>query len=108
MLHTFSVLLVEREKNKEGMTLSYLKTVAYQVETLLKQETPLEILIIQLEDAKRQHLDTQTLEKQIDKRISALSSRYQLIRNLNAENEPTLPVYNNHQLRDNRMQTIIQ
>lgn len=96
-VHAFAALLVEREKNKEGMTLSYLKTVAYQVESLLKQETPLEVLITQLEDAKRQHQDTQTLEKQIDERISALSSRYLLVRNFNAGNELTLPVDNKHQ-----------
>ncbi|MGB7803732.1 VasL domain-containing protein [Buttiauxella sp.] len=93
-LHAFAALLVEREKNKEGMTLSYLKTVAYQVETLLKLETPLEVLITQLEDAKRQHQDTQALEKQIDERISDLSSRYLLVSNFNARNEPALSVDN--------------
>ncbi|AVF36950.1 VasL domain-containing protein [Rahnella sikkimica] len=81
-LHEFAALLLQREKSKEGVTLSYLKTVAYQAETLLNQETPLEALLTQLEEAKKQNQNTQTLEKQINKRIDALSSRYLLIRNV--------------------------
>lgn len=80
-LHEFAALLLQREKSKEGVTLSYLKTVAYQAETLLNQETPLEALLTQLEDAKKQDQNTQTLEKQINERIDALSSRYLLINN---------------------------
>lgn len=80
-LHEFAALLLQREKSKESITLSYLKTVAYQAETLLNQETPLEALLTQLEAAKKQNQNTQTLEKQINERIDALSSRYLLIRN---------------------------
>lgn len=81
-LHQFSALLVEREKNKEGLTLSYLKTVAYQAETQLNKEIPLEALLTQLEDDRKQNQNTQTLEKQINERIDALSSRYFSIRNI--------------------------
>ncbi|MFO6299422.1 VasL domain-containing protein [Rahnella selenatireducens] len=81
-LHEFAALLLQREKSKEGITLSYLKTVAYQAETLLNQETPVEALLTQLEEAKKQNQNTQTLEKQINERIDALSSRYLFIRNV--------------------------
>lgn len=81
-LHEFAALLLQREKSKEGITLSYLKTVAYQAENLLNQETPLEVLLTQLEDAKKQNQNTQILEKQINERMEALSSRYLLIRNI--------------------------
>ncbi|THD53053.1 hypothetical protein ERD95_06460 [Enterobacteriaceae bacterium ML5] len=80
-LHEFAALLLQREKSKEGVTLSYLKTVAYQAETLLNQEIPLEALLTQLERAKRLHQNTQSLEKQINERMDSLSSRYLLIRN---------------------------
>lgn len=93
-LHAFSELLVQREKNKEGMTLSYLKTVAYQAETLLGQETPLEALITQYADAKEQQRNTQTLEKQINERIEALSSRYLLVKNSSNDNSLTQSINN--------------
>ncbi|MFU2315785.1 VasL domain-containing protein [Rahnella sp. PCH160] len=79
-LHAFAALLLQREKSKEGVTLSYLKTVAYQAETLLNKETPVEALLTQLEDAKKKNQNTQTLEKQIDERLDALSSRLLLIK----------------------------
>ncbi|MFU2315790.1 VasL domain-containing protein [Rahnella sp. PCH160] len=79
-LHAFAALLLQREKSKEGVTLSYLKTVAYQAETLLNKETPLEALLTQLEDAKKQNQNTQTLEKQINEQLDALSSRLLLIK----------------------------
>lgn len=81
-MHAFSDLLLQREKSKEGITLSYLKTVAYQAETLLNQETPLEALLTQLEDAKSQNQNTHTLEKTINERMDSLSSRYFLIKNI--------------------------
>ncbi|QLK59736.1 hypothetical protein GE278_02565 [Enterobacteriaceae bacterium Kacie_13] len=81
-MHAFSDLLVQREKSKEGVTLSYLKTVAYQAETLLNQATPIEALLTQLEDAKRQNKNTQTLEKTLNERMDSLSSRYFLIKNI--------------------------
>ncbi|MFO6299426.1 VasL domain-containing protein [Rahnella selenatireducens] len=81
-LHEFAALLLQREKSKEGITLSYLKTVAYQAETLLNRETPVEALLTQLEEAKKQNQNTQALEKQINERIDAFSSRYLLIRNV--------------------------
>jgi type VI secretion system protein VasL len=81
-MHAFSDLLVQREKSKAGVTLSYLKTVAYQAETLLNQATPIEALLTQLEDAKRQNQNTQTLEKTINERMDSLSSRYFLIKNI--------------------------
>ena len=96
-LHNFAVLLVEREKNKEGLTLSYLKTVAYQAETLLNQEIPLEALLTQLEEAKKQQQSTQTLEKQINERIDSLSSRYLLIKNTDSDNTLISGNHNNRE-----------
>lgn len=96
-LHNFAALLVEREKNKEGLTLSYLKTVAYQAETLLKQETPVEALLTQLEEAKKQQQSTQTLEKQINERIDSLSSHYLLIKNTDSNNTLISENHNHHE-----------
>lgn len=89
-LHEFAALLLQRERSKEGVTLSYLKTVVYQAETLLNQETPLEALVTQLEDAKRLHQNTQTLEEKINERMDSLSSRYLLMRNTGQQNSNSL------------------
>lgn len=96
-LHEFAALLLQREKSKEGVTLSYLKTVAFQAETLLNQETPVEALLTQLEDAKKQNKNTQTLEKQVNERLDALSSRYLLIKNTGLpDNAPLNNTSNTH------------
>ena len=47
-----------------GFTLSYLKTVTWQAERLLNQETPLEYLLTQYQETRTQKQDTQALEKE--------------------------------------------
>lgn len=43
--------------------LSYIKTVTWQAERLLNQETPLEYLLTQYQETRTQKQDTQALEK---------------------------------------------
>lgn len=51
-LRSFAELLVQREQAKEGFTLSYIKTVVYQAERSLNQDTPLEYLLTQYQQAQ--------------------------------------------------------
>jgi type VI secretion system protein VasL len=46
-LRSFAELLVQREQAKSGFTLSYIKTIIYQAERTLNQETPLEYVLTQ-------------------------------------------------------------
>lgn len=78
-LRTFAELLVKREQNKEGFTLSYIKTVIYQAERTLNHDIPVEYLLTQYEDAKIQGQDTSVQEKQIRERIDGLLSRWLLL-----------------------------
>lgn len=79
-LRAFADLLLQREQNKEGFTLSYIKTVIYQAERTLNQDVPLEYLLTQYERAKRQGKETGTQEKQIRERINSILSRWILLK----------------------------
>lgn len=79
-LRTFAALLLKRETNKEGFTLSYIKTVIYQAERGLNQDIPLEYLLTQYERAKREGIDTGAQEKQIRERITSILSRWILLK----------------------------
>ncbi len=78
-LRTFAELLVKREQNKEGFTLSYIKTVIYQAERALNQDVPVEYLLTQYEASKIQGQDTSVQEKEIRERIDGLLSRWLLL-----------------------------
>lgn len=79
-LRAFAELLVQREKAKEGFTLSSIKTMVYQAERTLNQETPLEYLLTQYQDAHEQKLNTDALEKQINERLDGVLSRWLLLK----------------------------
>lgn len=78
-LHAFADLVMQREK--QGLTLSYIKNVIWQAERGLSQETPLESLLTQYEDARAQGQNTNELEKQINERLDGVLSRWLLLRN---------------------------
>lgn len=78
-LHDFADLMMQREK--EGFTLSYIKNVIWQAERGLGQETPLESLLTQYQDARSQGQNTEVLEKQINDRLDGVVSRWLLLRN---------------------------
>jgi len=78
-LHAFADLVMQREK--EGLTLSYIKNVIWQAERGLGQETPLESLLTQYQDARVQGENTDVLEKQINERLDSVLSRWLLLKN---------------------------
>ncbi|EBZ5771653.1 hypothetical protein EC412_05125 [Salmonella enterica subsp. enterica serovar Redlands] len=78
-LHAFADLVMQREK--EGLTLSYIKNVIWQAERGLGQETPLESLLTQYQDARAQGQNTEVLEKQINERLDGVLSRWLLLKN---------------------------
>ncbi len=78
-LHAFADLVMQREK--EGLTLSYIKNVIWQAERGLGQETPVESLLTQYQDARAQKQNTDALEKQINKRLEGVLSRWLLLKN---------------------------
>lgn len=78
-LRAFADLIMQREK--EGLTLSYIKNVVWQAERTLNQETPLESLLTQYQDAHMQGLNTDTLEKEINERLDGVLSRWLLLKN---------------------------
>lgn len=78
-LRAFADLVMRREK--EGLTLSYIKNVVWQAERGLGQETPLESLITQYQDAQTQGQNIDTLEKQINERLDGIASRWLLLKN---------------------------
>lgn len=78
-LHAFADLVMQREK--EGLTLSYIKNVIWQAERGLSQETPLESLMTQYQDARMQGQSTDALEKQINERLDGVLSRWLLLKN---------------------------
>ncbi|WP_448886399.1 VasL domain-containing protein [Citrobacter telavivensis] len=78
-LHAFADLVMHREK--EGVTLSYIKNVIWQAERGLGQETPLESLLTQFQDARAQGQNTDALEKQINERLDGVLSRWLLLKN---------------------------
>lgn len=79
-LRAFAELLVQREQVKEGFTLSSIKTMVYQAERTLNQETPLEYLLTKYQDAHEQKLNTDALEKQINERLDGVLSRWLLLK----------------------------
>ncbi|EAO9594566.1 type VI secretion system baseplate subunit TssG [Salmonella enterica] len=80
-LRDFADLMMQRETEKQGFTLSYIKTVTWQAERLLNQETPLESLLTQYQDARAQGRNTEALEKQINERLDGVLSRWLLLKN---------------------------
>lgn len=78
-LHAFADLVMQREK--EGLTLSYIKNVIWQAERGLGQETPLESLLTQYQDARDQRQNTDALEKKINERLDGVLSRWLLLKN---------------------------
>lgn len=80
-LRDFADLMMQRETEKQGFTLSYIKTVTWQAERLLNQETPLESLLTQYQDARAQGRNTEALEKQINEQLNGVLSRWLLLKN---------------------------
>ncbi|HFK3152775.1 VasL domain-containing protein [Citrobacter sp. RHB21-C01] len=80
-LRNFADLMMQRETEKQGFTLSYIKTVTWQAERLLNQETPLESLLTQYQDARAQGRNTEALEKQINEQLNGVLSRWLLLKN---------------------------
>ena len=78
-LHAFADLVMQREK--EGLTLSYIKNVIWQAERGLGQETPVESLLTQYQDTRAQKQNTDALEKQINERLEGVLSRWLLLKN---------------------------
>ncbi|POP40629.1 hypothetical protein CHU32_26210 [Superficieibacter electus] len=78
-LRDFADLMMKRETEKQGFTLSYIKTVTWQAERLLNQETPLEYLLTQYQEARAQGKNTAELEKQINGRLEGVLSRWLLL-----------------------------
>lgn len=78
-LHAFADLVMQREK--EGLTLSYIKNVIWQAERGLGQETPLESLLTQFQDTHAKGQSTEALEKQINERLDGVLSRWLLLKN---------------------------
>ncbi len=55
--------------------------MTWQAERLLNQETPLESLLTQCQDARAQGRNTEALEKQINERLDGVLSRWLLLKN---------------------------
>ncbi|AHG19544.1 membrane protein [Chania multitudinisentens RB-25] len=76
-LQALSEKLLEQEQVRGSLTISYLKTAVYQMQTELNREIPLEELLRQLSVARESHQPVSpVLLKQIDERWNALLSRY--------------------------------
>lgn len=80
-LRDFADLMMQKETEKQGFTLSYIKTVTWQAERLLNQETPLESLMTQYQDARAGGKNTDVLEKEINERLDGVLSRWLLLKN---------------------------
>ncbi|EDW1644131.1 hypothetical protein EK69_004413 [Salmonella enterica subsp. enterica] len=80
-LRDFADLMMKKETEKQGFTLSYIKTVTWQAERLLNQETPLEYLITQYQETQAQGKSTDELGKQINERLDGVLSRWLLLNN---------------------------
>ncbi|WP_064530351.1 VasL domain-containing protein [Escherichia sp. B1147] len=80
-LRDFADLMMKKETEKQGFTLSYIKTVTWQAERLLNQETPLEYILTQYQETRALGQDTQVLEKEIHERLDGLLSRWLLLKN---------------------------
>ncbi len=76
-LQTLSNQLLEQERLKGSLTISYLKTAIYQMQSALQADVPLEELLRQLSVSVEQGKPASAvLLKQIDDRWNTLSSRY--------------------------------
>jgi len=76
-LQALSETLLEQEQTRGSLTISYLKTAVYQMQSDLNREVPLEELLRQLSVAVDSHQPASpVLLKQIDERWNALLSRY--------------------------------
>ncbi|WP_431222846.1 VasL domain-containing protein [Serratia sp. L9] len=76
-LQALSAKLLEQEQIRGSLTISYLKTAVYQMQSELNRETPLEELLRQLSvSVEKQQPASPVLLKQIDDRWNALLSRY--------------------------------
>lgn len=98
-LRDFADLMMKKETEKQGFTLSYIKTVTWQAERLLNQETPLEYLLTQYQETRARKQDTQALEKEINERLDGLLSRWLLLKNTGqdmATDNSTVPVPPTH------------
>lgn len=78
-LRAFADLVMQREK--EGLTLSYIKNVVWKAERSLSQETPLEFLLTQYQEARAQGQNIDALEKEINTRLDGVLSRWLLLKN---------------------------
>lgn len=78
-LHAFADLVMQREK--EGLTLSYIKNVIWQAERGLGQKTPVESLLTQYQDTRAQKQNIDALEKQINERLEGVLIRWLLLKN---------------------------
>lgn len=89
----------EKGDGETGFHLSYIKTVTWQAERLLNQETPLEYLLTQYQETRARKQDTQALEKEINERLDGLLSRWLLLKNTGqdmATDTRTEPVHPTH------------
>jgi type VI secretion system protein VasL len=76
-LAALSAKLLEQEQTRGSLTISYLKTAVYDMQTELNGEAPLEELLRQLSVAvQSQQPASPLLMKQIDERWNTLLSRY--------------------------------
>lgn len=76
-LQALSTKLIEQEQARGSVTISYLKTAIYQMQSELNREIPLEELLRQLSVAVESNQPpSPVLIKQIDERWSTLLSRY--------------------------------
>lgn len=78
-LRGFADLMMQKETEKQGFTLSYIKTVTWQAERLLNQETPLESMMTQYQDARTGGKNTDVLGKEINERLDGVLSRWLLL-----------------------------
>ena len=98
-LRDFADLMMKKETEKQGFTLSYIKTVTWQAERLLNQETPLEYMLTQYQETRTQNQDTQALAKEINQRLDGLLRRWLLLKNTGqdmATDNSTVPVPPTH------------
>lgn len=76
-LQALSDTLLEREKAHSGLTISYLKTVVYQMQNDLNRDVPIEERLRQYSEAVQNHQPVSAeLAKQTEERLNALLSRY--------------------------------
>lgn len=81
--------LISQERSRGGLTISYLKTAVYQMQTALNADVPLEELLRRLEEASQTgHPPAVSLMKQIDDRWETLNRHYYLLVQKQKESQP--------------------